>query len=158
LGLIHCYEILRSSDRIIAAVFGGEDLSLDLGLLRTEGAHELAYARQKLSVAARAAGVQAIDMVYPNIDNEAGLAANTREGRGMGYRGKQVIHPKQVLVVNQVLSPTREEVAEAEKIVRVFEEALDEGKGALALEGEMIDRPIYERARRLLDLAKELNT
>ena len=74
----------------------------------------------------------------------------------MGYTGKQLIHPKQVPVVNQVLSPTAEEVAEAEKIVRVFEEALHEGRGALAMEGQMIDRPIYERARRLLTLVKEI--
>ncbi|MFH1351391.1 MAG: CoA ester lyase [Pseudomonadota bacterium] len=157
MGLVQSYEILKSSDRIVAVAFGGEDFALDLDLIRTEGAGELAYPRQMVAIAARAAGVQAIDMVYPNINDESGLTANTQAGRRMGYRSKQVIHPKQVPVVNKLLAPTDEELAQAQAIVHAFKEAERSGRGAVALDGKMVDRPVYERAERLLSLAKNMD-
>ncbi|MEW6666488.1 MAG: CoA ester lyase [Thermodesulfobacteriota bacterium] len=153
LGLVHVYEILKAGDRIVGVSLGGEDYALDLDVPRTESAMELNYARQRIAVAARAAGVQAIDMVFPDINNERGLVANTLAGRSMGFRGKQVIHPKQVAVVNKLLSPSEEEISRARAIVSAYEEGERSGKGAVALNGQMIDRPVFERARRLLTLA-----
>lgn len=155
LGLVQVYEILKAGRRIAGVTLGGEDYALDLDITRTESAEELKYARQKIAVAARAAEVQAIDMVFPDVGNEQGLIANTLAGRRMGFRGKQIIHPKQVAVVNELLSPSEEELSNARDVVSVYEEAEKSGKGAVALKGQMIDRPIYERARRLLSLAKE---
>jgi citrate lyase subunit beta/citryl-CoA lyase len=155
LGLVHVYPILKASERIVGVALGGEDYALDLDIPRTEGAEELNYARRRIAVAARAAEVQAIDMVFPDVNNEQGLIANTQAGRRMGFRGKQVIHPKQVAVVNELLSPTKEELSRARAVVSAYEEGERSGKGAVALNGQMVDRPVFERARRLLSLAKD---
>jgi len=152
LGLVHVHEILKAGKRIVGVSLGGEDYALDLDIARTESAEELNYARQSLAVAARAAEVQAIDMVFPDVKNEQGLIANTLAGRRMGFRGKQIIHPKQVAVVNELLSPSEQEISRARAVVSAYEEAERSGKGAIALEGQMVDRPVYERARRLLSL------
>lgn len=154
LGLVHVHEILKAGKRIVGVSLGGEDYALDLDIARTESAEELNYARQSLAVAARAAEVQAIDMVFPDVKNEQGLIANTLAGRRMGFRGKQIIHPKQVAVVNELLSPSEQEISRARAVVSAYEEAERSGKGAIALEGQMVDRPVYERARRLLSLSK----
>jgi citrate lyase subunit beta/citryl-CoA lyase len=156
LGVLNAYAIASADPRVVGLIFGGEDLSLDAGMMRTEEATELLVARQLVVLAARAAGVQPIDMVYPRIDDEAGLVHNTTVGRQLGYRAKQVIHPRQVPVVNRLLSPSEAEVAEARRVLAAFEEAEREGRGAIALDGKMIDRPIVERARRLLALAEQL--
>jgi citrate lyase subunit beta/citryl-CoA lyase len=134
---------------------GGEDYALDLDIVRTESAEELNYARQRIAVAARAAEVQAIDMVFPDVNNELGLIANTKAGRRMGFRAKQVVHPKQVAVVNELLSPSEEEISKARAVISAYEEGERSGKGAVALNGQMIDRPVVERARRLLSLAEK---
>ncbi len=155
LGLVHVYPILKASQRIVGVALGGEDYALDLDITRTESAEELNYARQRIAVAARAAEVQAIDMVFPDVNNEPGLIANTQAGRRMGFRGKQVIHPKQVAVVNQLLSPSEEELSRARAVVSAYEEGEKSGKGAVALNGQMIDRPVFMRARRLLALARD---
>jgi len=155
LGLVHVYEILKAGKRIVGVSMGGEDYALDLDIVRTESAEELNYPRQRIAVAARAAEVQAIDMVFPDVNNELGLIANTKAGRRMGFRAKQVVHPKQVAVVNDLLSPSEEEIAKARVIVSAYEEGERSGKGAVALNGQMIDRPVVERARRLLSLAKD---
>ncbi len=155
LGLVHVYEILKAGKRIVGVSMGGEDYALDLDIVRTESAEELNYPRQRIAVAARAAQVQAIDMVFPDVSNEPGLIANTQAGRRMGFRAKQVVHPKQVAVVNDLLSPSQEEISKARAVVSAYEEGERSGKGAVALNGQMIDRPVVERARRLLSLAKE---
>ncbi len=154
LGLVHVYEILKAGKRIVGVAMGGEDYALDLDVVRTETAEELAYPRQRIAVAARASEVQAIDMVFPDVNNEQGLIANTQAGRRMGFRAKQVIHPKQVAVVNELLSPSEEELSRARAVVSAYEEGERSGKGAVALNGQMIDRPVVERARRLLSLKK----
>jgi citrate lyase subunit beta/citryl-CoA lyase len=155
LGLVNVHEILKAGKRIVAVSMGGEDYALDLDIVRTESAEELNYPRQTIAVAARAAEVQAIDMVFPDVNNEPGLIANTKAGRRMGFRAKQIIHPKQVAVVNDLLSPSEEEMAKARVVVSAYEEGESSGKGAVALNGQMIDRPVVERARRLLSLAKK---
>lgn len=155
LGLVHVYDILKAGKRIVAVAMGGEDYALDLDVVRTETAEELNYPRQRIAVAARAAEVQAIDMVFPDVNNEQGLVANTQAGRRMGFRAKQVIHPKQVAVVNELLSPSEEELSKARVVVSAYEEGERSGKGAVALNGQMIDRPVVERARRLLSLARK---
>jgi len=155
LGLVHVYEVLKAGKRIVGVSMGGEDYALDLDIVRTESAEELNYPRQRIAVAARAAEVQAIDMVFPDVNNELGLIANTKAGRRMGFRAKQVVHPKQVAVVNDLLSPSQEEISKARAVVSAYEEGERSGKGAVALNGQMIDRPVVERARRLLSLAKD---
>ncbi|MGC8875288.1 MAG: HpcH/HpaI aldolase/citrate lyase family protein [Chloroflexia bacterium] len=153
LGVLKAYAIASADPRVVGLIFGGEDLALDAWLVRTEEATELLFARQFVALAARAAGVQPVDMVYTRIDDEEGLMRNTLAGRQMGYRAKQVIHPRQIPVVNRIFSPSEEELAEARRVVAAAAEAEREGRGAIALDGKMVDRPIVERARRLLELA-----
>ncbi len=150
LGLVRAFEIASASPRIAALAFGAEDFALDMGLIRTREADELSLARQTVAVAARAAGVGAIDMVYPWVDDEPGLIASAEAGRRMGYRSKQVIHPRQVPIVNRLLGYSPEEVAWAERVVAAYAAAEAEGRGAVSLDGHAVDRPVVERARRIL--------
>ena len=150
LGLVRAFEIASASARVAAVAFGAEDFALDMGLIRTREADELALARQTVAIAARAAGVGALDMVYPWVDDEPGLIASAESGRRMGYRSKQVVHPRQVAIVNRLLGSSPEEVAWAERVVAAYAAAEAGGRGAVSLDGNMIDRPVVERARRIL--------
>jgi citrate lyase subunit beta/citryl-CoA lyase len=154
-GLVRAFEVATASARIVAVAFGAEDFALDMGIARTREADELALARQTTAIAARAADVAAIDMVYPWIDDEPGLIASAGAGLRMGYRSKQVIHPRQVPVVNRLLGPTPEEIAWAERVVAAAGEAEAAGRGAFTLDGTMVDRPVVDRARRILELHEE---
>jgi len=151
LGLVWAFEIASASPRIVAVAFGAEDFALDMGLIRTREASELALARQTVAIAARAAGVGALDMVYPWVDDDPGLVASAEVGRRMGYRSKQVVHPRQVPVVNRLLGYSPDEVAWAERVVAAYAAAEAEGRGAVSLDGNMVDRPVVERARRILE-------
>jgi citrate lyase subunit beta/citryl-CoA lyase len=156
LGLVRAYETASASRRVVGLVFGSEDFALNMGLPRDATATDLAHARAAVAIVARAVGVQAIDIVYPCLDDEEGLELDTQAGRRMGYQGKQVIHPRQVPVVNRVLIPSPKEIAQAERVVRAFEEAETGGRGVIALGGKMVDRPVVERARQVLALARHL--
>ena len=151
LGLVWAFEIASASPRIVAVAFGAEDFALDMGLIRTREASELALARQTVAIAARAAGVGALNMVYPWVDDDPGLVASAEVGRRMGYRSKQVVHPRQVPVVNRLLGYSPDEVAWAERVVAAYAAAEAEGRGAVSLDGNMVDRPVVERARRILE-------
>lgn len=147
LGVVHAYEIAahkRASD----LTYGGADLSLDLGM--AGGWEESLYSRSALVVASRAAGKPApIDGVYTRLDDEAGLRAEAEAARRLGYFGKSAIHPSQVAVINEVFQASAEEVAWARRVLAAFERA---GGAATRLEdGEFVDVPVAERARRVLE-------
>ena len=145
-------RIAASSPRVIGLVFGSEDFALDLGLpTQREGeAAELLYARSATVVAAVAAGKIALDGIWPDIRDAAGLRADSLRARRLGFSGKTLIHPEQIAVVNEVFSPTSAEVEEARRVVGAFEEALARGDGAVALDGRMLDAPVVDRARHVL--------
>jgi citrate lyase subunit beta/citryl-CoA lyase len=140
---------------VIGLAFGSEDFALDLGLpTKREGeAADLVYARSATVVAAVSAGKLAFDGIWPDIEDAAGLRADTLRARRLGFSGKTLIHPSQVMVVNELFSPTAEEVDEARRVVGAFEEALARGHGAVALDGRMLDAPVVDRARRVLRAA-----
>lgn len=152
LGLVRAFDVASASRRIVAVAFGAEDFALDMGLIRTKEAEELRQARQTIAIVARAAGTAALDMVFPTVDDEAGLIANAEVGRRMGYRSKQVIHPRQVPVVNRLLGASADEIAWARRVIVAYNAAEAEGRGAVTLDGSMVDRPVVERARRILEL------
>jgi len=152
-GLMACNEIARSSRRLAALAFGGDDYCEDLGVERTRAGHELQYPRSQIAVCARVAGLPAIDTTYDDINDEAGLRADTETARSVGFHGKLVIHPSQVPVVNAIFRPTPEAVEYARRVVEAHEAALERGEGATQIEGRMIDRPVAARARRLIELA-----
>ena len=156
LGLWRAREIGTSTRRIIGLAFGAGDLTLDLGAKLTKTGEELFYARSHLVFASRLAGVYAIDAPFMlDVKDVEGLAAEARRSRQIGLRGKFCIHQSQVGPVNEIFSPTPEEIDRARKIIQAYDQATGKGEGAIALEGEFIDPPVYERAKQILDFAKE---
>jgi citrate lyase subunit beta/citryl-CoA lyase len=152
-GLLNAFEIASASPRVVGIVFGGEDFALDTGILRTEGGDELLYPRTTVVIAAKAAGLSAIDTPYNNFRDEAGLVREATLARKLGFDGKFLIHPDQIDPVNRIFHPTEEEISRARRVVATFKEAESQGLGATSLDGKMIDTPIANQARRLLNLA-----
>jgi len=154
-ALLDAPRIAASSERVIGLMFGSEDFALDLGLpTKREGeAAELLYARSATVVAAASAGKLAFDGIWPDIDDAAGLRTDALRARRLGFAGKTLIHPGQIAVVNEIFSPTPAEVDAARRVVRAFDEALGRGHGAVALDGQMLDAPVVDRARRVLRAA-----
>ncbi len=154
-GIRNCYAICEASPRIVGAVFGAEDFATDMGIQRTREGHEVLWARTQVAVACRAAGIIPIDTPDPDYGDEAHLEREMTFGRSLGYRGKLCIHPAQVAIANRVFRPTGQEIAEARVLVEAFErEGLARGRAAIALDGRMVDTPIYQRAKRLLEWAE----
>ncbi|HZT08157.1 MAG TPA: CoA ester lyase [Chloroflexota bacterium] len=153
-GLLNAPAIAAACPRMVGLMFGAEDFGLDLGLpTNREGeARELLYARSAVVVAAASAHVQAIDGVWPDFHDEQGLRADAIQARRLGFSGKSTFHPGQIDVINEVFTPTEADAAYARRVVDAFEEAEATGAGAVALGGQLVDRPIVERARRVLEL------
>jgi citrate lyase subunit beta/citryl-CoA lyase len=152
-GLLDARAI-ASADRVIALLFGAEDFARDLALpTKREGeAAELIYPRSAVVVAAVAANKSALDGIWPDVTDMDGLRRDALQGRRLGFVGKSVIHPGQTETVNDVFSPSAAEIAYAERVVRAFDGAQTKGDGAVALDGKMLDQPIFDRARRTLAL------
>ena len=154
LGVTNAYRNCMSSDRIIAAAFGAEDFTVDMGVNRTDEGKEILVPRSMVAIAATAAGVVPIDVVYANFRDIDGLEKDVIAGKNMGYKGKFAIHPGQLDSINKLLSPNEEEIEYARRVVDVFEKSLSEGRGATSLDGKMIDYPVVKRAQNVLDIAK----
>ena len=150
LGVRHAYETARLP-RVAALVLGAVDLGLELGLEPRADGQEVLYARSRLVLESAAAGLRSpFDLVHVDTRDDEGLEAEARLARSLGFRGKVCIHPAQVAIVNRVFSPTGEERERARRVVEAYERGLADGRGAVALDGEMIDLPVVERARRIL--------
>lgn len=156
LGIENAFEIARSTKRMAALYLGAEDLTADLRCRRTKEGNEIAYARGRLVCAARAAGIDAYDTPFTDVEDLAGLKKDAELARGLGYTGKAVISPRHVDIVNAVFSPSKEDVAYARDVFAAMEEAKEQGKGAVSLRGKMIDAPIVERARQVLEAAAQI--
>jgi len=151
-ALLDAPRIAASAERVIGLTLGSEDFTLDLGLptIREGEAAELLYARSATVVAAVSAGKLAIDGIWPDITDTDGLRADSLRARRLGFSGKTLIHPGQIAIVNEIFSPTAAEVEQARRVVRAFDEAVGRGEGAVALDGQMLDAPVVDRARRVL--------
>ena len=117
LGLVRAFEVAGASPRVLAVCFGAEDFCADMGAVRSKERSEIAYARAKVVTSARAAGVPAIDTVYTDLGDQEGLREDAMMARRLGYRGKVVIHPQQLEIVNQVFTPSAEEIAHARRVI-----------------------------------------
>ncbi len=148
-GLVHAPAIASVTPRLVGLMFGAEDFALDLGLFSHPGQGLVNYARSALAVAAASGQIRAIDKVFTDITDSDGLAVEAQRARDLGFAGKAVIHPGQVGVVNKIFSPTEVEERWARRIVEAFARRADEGPATV--DGRMVDRPILERARRILD-------
>lgn len=146
-GIWNAYEIACSSPRIEAIIPGGEDLTADLRTSRSTEGTELDWARRMLVFAARAAGVDAIDTVFPRVADDEGLRRETEFIKQLGFDGKSVIHPNQIHIIHEVFTPTEKEIENAKKILAAAKEAAEHGRGAVQVDGRMVDAPVVKRAQ-----------
>ncbi|MCG1002442.1 MULTISPECIES: CoA ester lyase [Halobacterium] len=152
-GVLHAEEIADAGPTD-ALVFGAEDLAADVGATRTDDGVEVLHAREQVVLAAGAAGVDAIDTVYTDIEDSDGLSEETAFAAQLGYDGKLAIHPSQVEVINDAFTPTDEDIEWAERILDATEEADAEGRGVYRVDGEMVDAPLVAQAERVLERAR----
>ena len=152
-GVLEAPAIARSHPRIWGIAFGAEDFTADLAVSRTAEGGELAHARAALSLAAHAAGVEPVDGVYAAFRDERGLRADAAEARRLGYTGKLVLHPSQIAPVHEIFAPTPEEIHHARLVVAAFADAQARGDGVAVVDNMMVDRPVAERAERVLAVA-----
>ena len=147
-ALLEAPRIARAAERVVGLAFGSEDFASDLGLpTKREGeAADLLYPRSAVVVAAASVGRLAFDGVWPDIEDAVAFRADALRARRLGFTGKTLIHPNQIAAVNEVFSPSATELEEARRVVRTFEEALSRGEGAVALDGQMLDPPVVDRA------------
>ncbi|QQE73605.1 CoA ester lyase [Brevibacillus composti] len=150
-GLFHAYEIASAGARIRRLAFGSVDFALDIGATLTKEGTEILFARSQLVVVSRAAGIEPpIDAVFADVLDREGLRRDAQLARQLGFQGKLVIHPEQLAIVHACFSPTAEELEEARIIAAAFEEALAAGSASIQVDGKLVDYPVAERARRLL--------
>ena len=142
--------ILQASPRVVGASLGAEDFANNMGVMRTKSGKEVEYARYTLAVACTASGVLALDTPEMDFRDQEHLEQDAGFARSIGFGGKYCIHPDQVPVVNRIFSPTEEEMEFARKVVAAYEEGEKRGLGAVALEGTVIDWPVYTRALAIL--------
>jgi citrate lyase subunit beta / citryl-CoA lyase len=156
-GVLHSPEIAAASQNVVALAIGLEDYTADIGVPRTPEGRESFFARCMVVNAARAAGIQAIDSVFSDIDDMEALARNVKESKSLGFTGMGCIHPRQVPVIHRNYLPDDTEIAKARKIVLAFEKAEKEGLGVVAVDSKMIDPPVVKRALRIIRQAEQAN-
>ena len=157
LGVENSFEIARASENVVALAIGLEDYTADLGVTRTMEGKESFYARTRLVVSAKAAGIQPIDSVFSDVADMDALRQNVMVSKSLGFEGMGCIHPRQIPVINQGYSPDQTEIEKSKRIVQAFESAKLQGLGVVALGSKMIDPPVVARAQKIIDLALRLN-
>ena len=153
-GILNLKEIAEADRRLEAIIFGAEDYAASIGATRTKDATEVLYARSAVITACAANDLQAIDMVYIDFRDVDGLRTEALRGAGLGFSGKQIIHPNQVAAVQEAFTPSNEAIEYAQRVVEAFTASQKEGRGAFALDGKMIDMPLLKNAQKVLDRAK----
>lgn len=153
-GAVNVNEIAGASKRLMAISLGAEDFVTDLGTTRSKDGSELLFARSAIVLAAKAAGIDAIDTVYSDTANAEGFEAEARHIKQLGFAGKSVINPKQIKPLHHIFNPTEKEIEHSLNVMYAIEEAERKGSGVIALDGKMIDKPVVKRAEHLLTLAK----
>lgn len=153
-GVVNTYDIAKSSKRIPAVVFGVFDLLNDLKIEYTKQPEGAKYSRAKIPVDARAAGVLAIDAIWQDLKDVDGLKQDCMIGKSLGYSGKSIIHPDQIMPAHELFAPNKSEIEWATKVCSIYESSSKKGKGATLVDGKMIDEVHYKQAKTLLDLIK----
>lgn len=152
-GIEHAYAIATACPRVRALTRGGQDLTADLGIQKTREGWEFFYARSRVVMAAKAAGIDAFDTVWTDFNDPEGLFREAKQIVELGFTGKAAIHPSQVPIIHRAFRPDEREVRKAERILAAAEEAERQGRGVVAVDGKMVDAPIIARARHLISLA-----
>ena len=155
-AVLSAYAIAGATPRLQGLILGHVDLLRDLGLTPgPAGQGTVHHARCQLVLAARAAGVEAVDAIYLNIHDHDGLRDEAVQAAGMGFVGKQVIHPGQIPIVHAAFTPSAERVRRAERILAVWHQAQAEGKGVVALDGELLEPPVIAMEQRVVERARQ---
>ena len=154
-AIIDCHSILTQSDRICASAFGAEDFTNDMGIERRSDDKDISFAKNYMSIAARAAGVPALDTPFFGFKDPEALKVNSIMSKSIGYKGKFAIHPDQINVINEAFTPGTIEIEHAKKVIEVFEEAERQGRGSTSLDGLVIDVPVVKRAQALIKMAEQ---
>lgn len=156
LGVENSFAIATCTKRVKALFLGAEDLTADLQCKRTKEGREIEYARTRLVVAARAAGIDVYDTPFTDVNDDEGALSDAELSKALGFSGKAAISPRHVEAINTVFSPTKAEIDYAYEVIDAIKLAKEQGKGAISLRGKMIDAPIVARAERTIAMAKEL--
>ena len=156
MGVENSFAIASCTKRVQALFLGAEDLTADLQCKRTKEGREIEYARTRLVVAARAAGVDVYDTPFTDVNDDEGIVKDTELAKALGFTGKSSISPRHVEVINEIFTPTRKEIDYAYEVMDAIAEAKAQGKGAIALHGKMVDAPIVARAQRTIAAAEAL--
>ncbi len=155
-GVSSAREIGESTPRMFGLAFGAEDFTADMGISRTEQGQEVEAPRAFTAIAARAAGILALDTPETDFKDIEGLVRDAQHAKALGYKGKFAIHPAQVQPINDVFQPTGAEIEHAHRVIEVFEEARRQGRASVALDGKMVDVPIWKRALKVLEAAEAI--
>ncbi len=153
-GVMNAREIAQASDRLIGIALGAEDYVTNMKTKRHPDGQELFFARSMILHAARIAGIAAIDTVYSDVENTEGFQTEVRLIKQLGFDGKSVINPRQIPLVNEIYQPTAKEIQNAKEVIWGIREAEAKGLGVISVNGKMVDKPIVERAERVIALAK----
>lgn len=152
-SVLEVEKIVRHQ-RVSGVLLGAEDLSFDLGIIRTKEGAEIEYVRSKIVIAAKAYKKDAIDTPFTDVTDDEGLIKDTKRAKLLGMNAKACIHPRQARTINKVFSPSSFDIDFAKKVLKGYEEAQKVGLGVFSLEGKMIDKPIVERAQSVIMRAK----
>jgi citrate lyase beta subunit len=154
-GVVNMKDIADSDPRLSALIFGAEDLAGDIGATRTPDGWEVFYARSKLVIFAKAKGLQAIDTPFIDLGtDDSMLRADAEQALYMGFTGKLAIHPKQVPVIQDVFTPSDEQIARAKALIAAHNDHQEHGQGVFAYEGRMVDMPMVKSAEAILARAR----
>ncbi len=153
-GALNAQSIAAASKRLVGIAIGAEDYVTDLKTTRSPEGMELLFGRSMVLLAARAAGIAAIDTVYSDVNNEEGFRREVAFIKQLGFDGKSVVNPRQIQPVHEIYTPTEKEIEKSLAVIAAIEEAKAKGSGVISLNGKMIDKPIVERAERVLDIAR----
>jgi len=156
LGVENAFQIASCTKRVQALFLGAEDLTADLQCKRTKESREIEYARTRLVVAARAAGVQVYDTPFTDVNDDEGIVKDAAVAKALGFTGKASISPRHVEVINATFSPSQKDIEYAYEVMDAIEQAKAQGKGAISLHGKMIDAPIVARAQQTIAMAQAL--
>ncbi|MBO6189698.1 MAG: citrate (pro-3S)-lyase subunit beta [Alloprevotella sp.] len=154
LGIVNAYAIATASPRMMGIALGAEDYCANLKTQRTPDGDELRLARETIVVAARAAGIDALDTVYSNLNDMETFRREVEYIKTLGFDGKSIINPRQIEIVNDVFRPKEKDITKARAILAAIREAEERGSGVVSLNGKMVDRPVVLRAQRTMELAR----
>ena len=152
-SVLNAYAIATSTKRIFGLAFGAEDYTASMGVARTNSGEDLLHPRMMVVMAAKAAGIQAIDSVFSDVNDMEALRRETELVKRIGYTGKCMVNPRQTDIIHEVFAPKQEEIDYAQDVVEAIKQAQKMGTGVISLRGKMVDAPVVKRAIHTLQLA-----